>query len=652
MYEKIQMIKVGIDMRKIAFLLILSFVFASKCMANVLPSNIPSNLGPGVDNAHDMQILRMEQFEKRKQEDLRILREKKEKQTEQTDTSEVIEDIKEAGEEVIKAKVEEYETKGIYIEEIKITESEILSEQEIADIIDPLIGKNVFFEDVMNAVGKINNLYADKGFVTARAFFPPQTIEGGVIQIELVEGKIGKIAINGNRWTKKSYIKTRISAKPDEVFDIAEFEQDILKFNRYNDGVSLKANLFAGEEAGKTNIDIEVEEKFPFHLTGLFDNAGRNTIGILRGGAMLSADSLFGYRDRATIGMYGSEASITPYADYNIPVNKYDGRLGFMFSSSNSSIINGPYEMFNIKSRSYNYSAYYTHPLIRKPYFELNGYIAGNYKRATTSFDGFDLYTDEITSAQASLNARYDSKRGIWYGFQDFYHAFPIIQKQSRYFKYSGGLTRLHDFSHGIVLQLRGNYQYVPKDVIPYIDQMQAGGIASVRGYSEGLLVGKSGYFISAELMFPIAPSTIKIKRKPPKNERWELQPVEYIVLNEDGENSKKAKVARTTATIPFVGKYVKGVMFLDHAGIFPFKGKGPGQQGVNSNDFLASIGTGLRIQLPGDFTARLYWGLPMINNMHEQYTNRAKWGRFHFELSLAPDFDKLLKNRKRQPNL
>ena len=51
----------------------------------------------------------------------------------------------------------------------------------------------------------------------------------------------------------------------------------------------------------------------------------------------------------------------------------------------------------------------------------------------------------------------------------------------------------------------------------------------------------------------------------------------------------------------------------------------------------------GLRVQLPGDLSARLYWGYPLINNAYEQHRHR---GRFHFELTLEPDFDSLLSRR------
>lgn len=549
---------------------------------------------------------------KKQEQDLSEEDESQKKNIEKTDTTTT---IKAAAE---KSSQENGEG-TVFIEAVGVTNSKILSDEEIQMLTDSVIGKNVTFKELQDLIENFNYLYATKGYVTARAFLPPQTIENGVVKINLVEGTVGNITVEDNRWTRESFIKKRLSAKEGEIFEIGLLEQDILKFNKYNDGVKLKANLEKGESIGTTDIKLKAEEKFPFHVIGLMDNAGRKTIGELRGGLMAYADSLFGYRDRLSLGAYASRHSVTPFADYNIPVNKYDGKVGFTFSSSFAQIGEGPYKMFDIKSRSYNYALYYTHPLIRKPFFELTSYSAVNYKQASTSFSDVTIYTDKITSFETALNARYDTKRGIWYLNQGVYQAFPIFSDASKYFKYTGSLIRLHDFGHGIVGQFRGMYQYSPQDVIPYIDQFQAGGLATVRGYSEGLLIGRSGYILSAELMFPLAPQTITLKKK-----------------------TEKRKV-------PFVGKYVKGIAFVDHAGIYPFKGEGPGAQTYHQSDYMISMGLGLRITLPGDATARLYWGSPLMHNSHEGYYRNP---RFHFEISLAPDFDKLLKYRKRREAL
>lgn len=505
----------------------------------------------------------------------------------------------------------------IYIKSVKISESKVFSDFEIQTFLNPIIDKNVTFEQLQDVVNNINYAYAKKGYVTAKAYIPPQTITDNSIKISLLEGLVGSLSISNNKYTSTNYIKKRIKIEEGDVLQIADLEKNIVKFNQYNPGIVLHADLEKSNELGKTDINIKAKEKFPFHMVGLMDNAGRQTIGRLRGGLMLYSDSLFKQRDKLTLGSYVSSHSVTPFADYNLPVNKHDGRVGFLFSSSYSEIAKGPYKMFDISSRSFNYSLYYTHPLIRKHNFELTSYTAANYKQGSTYFADYKINKDQVTSFETALNARLETKKGLWFATQGVYQAFPIFDKDSKYFKYTGSVLRLHDFGHGIVGQFRGMYQFSPNDVMPYIDQIQAGGIATIRGYSEGLLIGRSGYILSAEIIFPFLPKDIPFKKS--------------------GEKKK----------LPFLGRYVKGIFFVDHAGIYPFKGEGPGAMSYNKNDYMISTGMGLRVSLPGDASARLYWGYPL---MHNDYERDAKHPRFSFELSLAPDFDKILSlKRKKQ---
>lgn len=602
------------DLKKI---LLIAICFS--CIQNVsfavgeIPAGAMDAVG-GVQNlnVHDMDRMKDLQRRQEQEQDWKDL---KKRQKEQKDHPDKIKKNKEK-KRVIKARAEEFATKGVYIDKIKIAPSEVLTEEELENIISDYQGDNLPFEKVKEIIDRINTLYLEKGYVTARAFVPEQEVSDGTLFIDLIEGRVGDVTVANNRWTKDSYIKKRINAKSDNIFDIVELEQDVLNFNKYTPGIELSANLKPGEKKmGTTDIELAAREKLPFHTSFIFDNAGRSTIGKLRGGMILTHDSLFGYRDKLTLGAYVSSHSNTPFADYNIPVNKKDGRVGFSFSSSYAHIAQGPYRMFNIRSRSYVYSLYFNQPLIRKPYMELSSFTSVDYKQATTSFDGYDLTTDKISSARTGFNMRYDTKRGIWYANQYVSYAMPIFDSSSNYVKLEGGLIRLHDFGHGIVGQFRGAYQAIPKDVVPYIDQFQAGGLSSVRGYSEGLLIGRSGYLLSGEVLFPIAPSNIKVKDKKQETEK----------------------------ELPFLGKFVKGVAFVDHAMVFPFKGDGPGAPGYDANDVLLSIGLGLRVTLPKDLTARLYWGFPMIRNNHET-TQQA--GRFHFDIVLTPDYDALVKLR------
>lgn len=519
----------------------------------------------------------------------------------------------------MKATIDEIGTKGVYVNSIEVSPSEILSRDEINGVIGKYVGKNVFMSDIQEAIDGINKLYAEKGYVTARAYLPEQTVSNGNIKIELIESKIGKVTVTNNRYTTSNYILNRMPEKSGQLFDIVDLEKDVLDFNRYHDGVNLTANLKAGEEPGTTDIQLTAQETFPLHIIGMMDNAGRYSTGSLRGGPAVVVDSLFHQRDQMSTGVYFSRGATSPFFDYSIPINKKDGRIGFSFSSTFARVVNGDAAIraLGLRSNSYVYSLYYDQPIVRKAGFEFKTYAAMNYKRSRTwsKYDSelkpyglsFDKLT-QITSLDAGFNLRKDTKYGIWYLNQMASMAFPIFDSESSYFKYSGGLLRLHDFSHGFIGQLRGNYQIIPNNKhIPYLDLFQTGGLATVRGYSEGVMMGKNGYYVSGELMFPLLPRTI---------------------------TTKGGK------TMNFIGNYVKGAVFADTAGVFPYHG-----EDALESYFLASVGMGLRVQLPGDLSARLYWGWPLVNNKYE--TDR-KMGRFHFELTVEPDLDGLLARRQK----
>ena len=599
-----------------AFCCVSANTFAAEIPTGVMdiirdnPGAIQRDAGSNIKHELDSR-----QYDRQRQE-VQSDYEKYQEQREEGGTkgSTVIQGAPEGTGDVIRAKVEELETKGLYVNSIEVAPSEILTREEIEPIITKYAGKNLFITDIQQMIDEINSLYAKKGFVTAKAYLPEQQVENGAIYIDLIESRIGKVTIDGNKWTKSNYILDRIPDKEHELFDIVKLEKDVLDFNRYNEGVRLTANLKAGEKEGTTDIELSADEKFPFHIIGVMDNAGRYQTGKLRGGPMIVADSLFGYRDRMSAGAYFSGGATSPFFDYNIPVNKYDGRVGFSYASTFAKVKWGAFAPLGLRTRSYLYSLYYTQPIKRTQGFELKGYGSLNYKRVFTGMDIlsgiYDFPLDQVTSADLGLNLRKDTPKGIWYLNQNASMAFPIFDSRSSYFKYSGGLLRLHDFSHGVYAQIRANYQIIPNNKdIPYIDQFQAAGLATVRGYSEGILIGKNGYFTSAELIFPFLPRQITSPRS--------------------GEK------------IPFLGKYVQGVVFADHAGVFP-DARTDRMMGGGSY-FLASLGMGLRVQLPGDLSARLYWGYPLINNVHE--TDR-KYGRFHFELVLEPNIDKLLKDR------
>ena len=61
----------------------------------------------------------------------------------------------------LKAPVDEVGTKGVYVNSIEVSPSEILTKEEINNVIGQYVGKNVFISDIQAAIKALNNLYAE-----------------------------------------------------------------------------------------------------------------------------------------------------------------------------------------------------------------------------------------------------------------------------------------------------------------------------------------------------------------------------------------------------------------------------------------------------------------------------------------------------------
>jgi hemolysin activation/secretion protein len=103
-----------------------------------------------------------------------------------------------------------------------------------------------------------------------------------------------------------------------------------------------------------------------------------------------------------------------------------------------------------------------------------------------------------------------------------------------------------------------------------------------VRGYSEGLLTGRSGYLASAEL-----------RRR----------------LYTPAEGSG--------------GPHVTGLAFIDHGGAFPFRPEPLSD--ITKADFLSSAGLGLVAEWGPRVQARLTLGWPLRNESAEAERKRTR---------------------------
>lgn len=488
---------------------------------------------------------------------------------------------------------------SVHIYRVDISDSEVFSSDEIDKFKSLVEKKDVTIEDINNLVKLINAQYLKKGFITARAFITEGKLEG-VLKIELMEAHIGKLAIDGNKYNREWYLRSQFSHKDGDLFSLQDLQNELKTFNKNARSIKMRAQLKPGEEYGTTDVTLKAEEQMPYHLSASFDNFGRDTTGEHRGGIVASTDSLIGFQDRLSVAFNVAKSSFNPYIDYNVPINRYGTRAGVSYMFGKSKVTSGEYKDFDLNAKTNTYSGYISHPLIDTAKGKLNVNTSLNYKTSTSKISDFKYSDFKDKNVAIGLGGNYNFEKSIFYG--SLYSTNGVIKDQIRheskdFTKVNADAYYIHYLPWGIIGTIKAGGQYSP-DNISYVEQYQIGGISSVRGYSESLLMAPSAYYTSLEMLFPIPflPETMSVPF------------------------SKKDDTFRLRDSVKFAA-------FLDHGGIFPHKGK------PHKENYLLSDGVGLRIAISKYLSARFYVGFPLMNKgtYHEDDMN------FHFDLIAVP---------------
>ncbi len=98
--------------------------------------------------------------------------------------------------------------KGCFqVDQIHYPGATLLTAQELKNFSQPYVGKCVNLDAFNELLRAVTNSYADKGFVTSRAFLKPQNVKDRIVDITVVEGVLSAIEIDG----KETHLEKRFA---------------------------------------------------------------------------------------------------------------------------------------------------------------------------------------------------------------------------------------------------------------------------------------------------------------------------------------------------------------------------------------------------------------------------------------------------------
>jgi hemolysin activation/secretion protein len=219
-------------------------------------------------------------------------------------------------------------TKAIEVNAYKVTGITLITQEEAQEVLKPFTHRELTLDQIKEAGDAVTNLYAQKGRM-AQAVIPPQDVVGGIIEIKIIEGKVGDVIIELDK-EAPSRLKSEVIQKfinnsntPGDFIDLKGLERSLAILNE-TPGNEINGELAQGDKEETTNILVSAKD------TGLFagrvdlSNYGAANTGVGQATASLSLNNPSGYGDQATLDVIGSEGSVFGQFRYGLPVG-YDG---------------------------------------------------------------------------------------------------------------------------------------------------------------------------------------------------------------------------------------------------------------------------------------------------------------------------------------
>ncbi|MGF1590672.1 MAG: ShlB/FhaC/HecB family hemolysin secretion/activation protein [Pleurocapsa sp.] len=481
----------------------------------------------------------------------------------------------------------------IVVEQFGFTGSTVFSQAELTSAIAEFTGQPISFAQLVQAANVITDLYVEQGYITSGAYVPEQNLESGIIKIQIVEGSLAEIEVNVVEGRlNESYIRDRLRQRTTTPLNINQL-QEALQLLQLNPLIeSLDAELSTGIQPGTNLLTVSIITADTFTLQTELNNNRNSSLGTFERGIELEEANLLGIGDKLRLAYHNTDGSNQYTGSYAFPLNTRDGFLSFNFRLAQNKIVQSDLEDLDIEVDSRNYDLTWRQPVLQKATPEVSQELAfdltasrresdatiadtpfalspganeeGEIRTSTLSFGQQWLQRNprQVISARSQFNV----------GLDIFDAVIVEDEPNSQFFSWRGQLSYLRLLSPpedlatiGSTILLRSEIQ-LSADPLISTEQFSLGGATTVRGYRQDALLTDNGFLASAELRLPVA------------------------------------RLPAIDATLQFTP-------FIDFG-----TGWNTDNEGTEFNT-LVGTGFGLLLQTPERLSARVDWGIPLINH-------------------------------------
>src|SRR5208283_4526763 len=104
------------------------------------------------------------------------------------------------------------------IRTFELSGNSLFTEEKLQEIVKTFTGAGKTAADVEKARDALEKFYHDAGYPAVLVNIPEQTIKGGIVKLQVIESRIGRVKISGNRYfTSEKMMRDLQSFNPGEI---------------------------------------------------------------------------------------------------------------------------------------------------------------------------------------------------------------------------------------------------------------------------------------------------------------------------------------------------------------------------------------------------------------------------------------------------
>jgi hemolysin activation/secretion protein len=400
----------------------------------------------------------------------------------------------------------------------------LLPPQELAALLAPFAGRQRDFGDVQRALEALEGAYHARGFSVVQVALPEQELNQGVVRLHVVETRLGKLRIEGNRLFDEANIRNSVPGlREGQTPNIAQVSSS-LKLANENPAKKTSLQLQSGAQDDEIDAVLKVADEKPWRLGATIDNTGNSSTGDTRltvqyqNANVADRDQVLSLQYTTTlekpnqVSVYG--------AGYHIPLYTLGDSVDLFASYSDvdsGSVTAGIFNLL-VSGKGTVAGARYNHHLHRHGDYESRLAYGFDYKayQNNVMLQGIQLGNDVTvhplsiayggtwTLAHASTDfnvaASHNIAGGDRGGSADFNRVRNGAASGYNILRFNAGYSRALAKDWQLRVNLSGQYT---RDMLVPGEQFGAGGATSVRGFDEREIANDRGELASAELYTP-----------------------------------------------------------------------------------------------------------------------------------------------------